>query len=161
MVQTNINTNTGNGVIILKPNNSATWSFNMKVLMSLGILAFFISMGFLMQGLWMILPFSGLELLALFSCLYFCVRENIRAEVITFTNDKVIIEQGRRFAEKSWEYHRLWAKIFVGRDSNTHQPRTIVIRSHGRETELGSFLNGEDKDALVKKLHKLIYPGTA
>ena len=38
-----------------------------------------------------------------------------------------------------------------------HQPPTVVIRSHGKETELGSFLNKADKDALVKKLRKIIY----
>ena len=156
MVQSSINASTGNGVIVLKPNNSATWSFNMKVLMSLGVLAFLISMGFMMQGLWMILPFSGLEIIALFFCLYVCARANIRTEVITFSNDKVIIEQGRTFAEKSLEYPRSWAKIFVNTPANDDHPDKIVIRSHGKETELGSFLNREDKLALVKKLKKII-----
>ena len=125
--------------------------------MSLGVLAFLISMGFLMQGLWMILPFSGLEIAALFSCLYVCTRANIRTEVITFSDDKVIIEQGRTFAEKSWEYPRSWAKIFVNKPQHEGYPDKVVIRSHGKETELGSFLNSEDKAALVKKLRKIVY----
>ena len=157
MVYSEINPDTGTGTIVLKPNNSATWRFNMMVVASLGVLGLLISTFFLIQGLWLIMPFSGLELLALFSCLYVCARANIKAEVITFTDDKVVIEQGRRFAEQSWEYHRTWAKIFVKQAKHEHQPPKVVIRSHGKETELGSFLNKDDKDALVKKLRKIIY----
>jgi uncharacterized membrane protein len=157
MVYSEINPDTGTGTIVLKPNNSATWRFNMMVVASLGVLGLLISTFFLIQGLWLIMPFSGLELLALLSCLYVCARANIKAEVITFTDDKVVIEQGRRFAEQSWEYHRTWAKIFVQQAKHEHQPPKVVIRSHGKETELGSFLNKDDKDALVKKLRKIIY----
>lgn len=157
MVHSEINPGTGNGMIILKPNNSASWHSNMMLLASLAMLALVISTFFLMQGLWLIMPFSGLEVLALFSCLYLCARANIKAEVITFTSDKVVIERGRIFAEKSWEYHRSRTKIFVKRPKLEDHPPKIVICSHGRETELGLFLNSDDKTMLVKKLRKIIY----
>lgn len=157
MVYSDFNPDTGIGYIVLKPNNSATWRFNMLVVASLALLALLISTFFLLQGLWMIAPFSGLELLALLGCLYLCARSNIQTEVIKFSPDKVVIEQGRTFAEKSWEYHRSWAKIFVKKPRHRGHPEQVVIRSHGREVELGSFLNKDDKQALVNKLRKIIY----
>jgi len=66
MVQIDINKNTGNGTIVLKPNNSATWHFNVLIISSLTLLAFLIAGIFLIQGLWLILPFSGLELIMLY-----------------------------------------------------------------------------------------------
>jgi uncharacterized membrane protein len=157
MVYSEFNPHTGNGYIVLKPNNSATWRFNIMVVASLALIGFLISTFFLLQGLWLIAPFSGLEVLALLGCLYLCARSNIQTEVIKFSPDKVIIEQGRTFAEKSWEYHRSWAKIFVRKPRHRGHPDQVVIRSHGKELELGSFLNKDDKEALVKKLRKIIY----
>ena len=157
MVYSEFNPDTGNGIIILKPNNSATWRFNMMIVASLTFIATLISIFFLLQGLWLIAPFSGLEVLALLGCLYLCARSNIQTEVIKFNPDKVIIEQGRSFAERSWEYHRSWAKIFVKKPRHRGYPDQVVIRSHGKEVELGSFLNKEDKQTLVKKLRKIIY----
>ena len=157
MVYSEFNPDTGNGLIILKPNNSATWRFNMTVVASLALLAILISTFFLLQGLWLIAPFSGLEVLALLGCLYLCVRSNIQTEIIKFSPDKVVIEQGRTFAEKSWEYHRSWAKIFVRKPRHKGHPDQIVIRSHGKELELGSFLNKDDKQTLVNKLRVIIY----
>jgi uncharacterized membrane protein len=157
MVYSEFNPDTGNGVIVLRPNNSATWRFNILVVTSLALIAALISTFFLLQGLWLIAPFSGLEVLALLGCLYLCARSNIQTEVIKFKPDKVIIEQGRTFAEKSWEYHRSWAKIFVRKPRLKGRPDRVVIRSHGRELELGSFLNQGDKETLVKKLRIIIY----
>jgi uncharacterized membrane protein len=157
MVYSEFNPDTGNGIIVLRPNNSATWRFNILVVTSLALIAALISTFFLLQGLWLIAPFSGLEVLALLGCLYLCARSNIQTEVIKFKPDKVIIEQGRTFAEKSWEYHRSWAKIFVRKPRLKGRPDRVVIRSHGRELELGSFLNQGDKETLVKKLRIIIY----
>lgn len=157
MVYSEFNPVTGNGYIVLKPNNSATWRFNMMVVASLALIGLLISTFFFVQGLWVIAPFSGLELLMLLTCLYLCTRSNIQTEVIKFSPDKVIVEQGRTFAEKSWEYHRTWAKIFVKKPKHRGHPDQIVIRSHGKELELGSFLNKDDKEALVKKLRHIIY----
>ena len=157
MVYSEFNPDSGSGYIVLKPNNSATWRFNMMVVASLTLVAFLISTFFLLQGLWMIAPFSGLEVLVLLLCLYLCARSNIQTEVIKFSPDKVIVEQGRTFAEQSWEYHRSWAKILVRKPGHRGHPDQIVIRSHGKELELGSFLNEDDKDALVEKLRKIIH----
>ena len=157
MVYSEFNPETGNGYIVLKPNNSGTWRFNMMIVISLAFIGLLISTFFLLQGLWLIAPFSGLEVLALLACLYLCARSNIQTEVIKFSPDKVIIEQGRTFAEKSWEYHRTWAKIFVRKPRHRGHPEQIVIRSHGKELELGSFLNNDDKETLVRKLRKIIY----
>ena len=157
MVYSEFNPDTGSGYIVLKPNNSASWRFNMMVVASLAVLGLLISLFFILQGAWLIAPFSGLEVLALTACLYLCARSNIKAEVIRFSPDKVTVEQGRTFAEKSWEYQRNWAKIFVRKPRHRGHPDQIVIRSHGKELELGSFLNKDDKEQLVKNLRKIIY----
>jgi uncharacterized membrane protein len=92
MVKTEIDQETGNGTIILSPNNSASWSFNMKILGSQALIAVVIAILFIERGLWLILPFSGLEIIALFAGLYHCVRNNFTTEVIRFTDHLLTIE---------------------------------------------------------------------
>jgi len=94
MVYSEFNPDTGSGYIVLKPNNSASWHFNILVVASFALLALLISTFFLLQGLWLIAPFSGLEVLALLGCLYLCARSNIQTEVIKFSPDKVVMNRG-------------------------------------------------------------------
>ena len=157
MVETSINQNTGLATIVLRPNNSASWLFNMKVVTSLAIIALLISSFFALQGLWLIFPFAGLEVGFLAFCLHLRLRANINTEVITFDETSVIIERGSYHAEKSWKYYRMWAKIFVTEPSIRGRPKQIFIRSHGKALELGSFLNKQDKEILINDLKNIIY----
>ncbi len=157
MVETSINENTGLTTIVLKPNNSASWQFNMLILGSLAFILFFISAYYALLGLWLFFPFSGLEIFVLFTCLYLRARANNSTEIITFDQTTVVVERGRYHAEKSWKYHRLWTKIFVKQPTIRGYPKRIYIRSHGKELELGSFLNKQDKEILIKDLKNIIY----
>jgi len=157
MVSTNIDEDAGLATIVLRPNNSASWRFNMIIVSSLALIAFCISTFFALQGLWLIFPFAGLEIVFLFFCLYLRLRANIKVEVITFDETSVTVEQGRYHVEQSWKYHRIWSKVFVKKPESYGRPKQIYIRSHGKELELGSFLNKHDKDILIKDLKTVIY----
>ena len=157
MVETSINKNTGLAVIVLRPNNSSSWKFNMQVVASLAFIALFLSTYLALQGLWVVFPFAVLEIGFLFICLYLRLRANINTEVITFDENTVIVERGCYHAEKTWKYHRMWAKIFVKKPVTRGFPKQIFIRSHGKELELGSFLNKKDKEILIEDLKHIVY----
>jgi uncharacterized membrane protein len=157
MVETSINKNTGLAVIVLRPNNSSSWKFNMQVVASLALIAFFLATYLALQGLWVVFPFAVLEIGFLFICLYLRLRANINTEVITFDENNVIVERGCFHAEKTWKYHRMWAKIFVKKPATHGFPKQIFIRSHGKELELGSFLNKKDKEILIEDLKHIVY----
>lgn len=157
MVETHINETTGLATIVLRPNNSSSWKFNVQIVASLTFIALCISTYFALQGLWLIFPFSGLEVGFLFTCLYLRLRANIRTEVITFDEGTVVVERGSYHAEKTWRYQRMWAKIFVKKPDTRGYPKQVFIRSHGKELELGAFLNKRDKEILIKNLKSIIY----
>ncbi len=157
MVETKINENTGSATIVLRPNNSSSWKFNMQIVASLAFIAICISSYFALKGLWLIFPFAGLEIGFLFACLYYRLRANINTEVITFDDNTVIVDRGAYQVKKSWKYHRMWAKIFVKNPTIRGYPKQIYIRSHGKELELGSFLNKKDKEILIKDLKHIVY----
>jgi uncharacterized membrane protein len=157
MVETSINKNTGLAVIVLRPNNSSSWKFNMQVVASLAFIAFFLATYLALQGFWVVFPFAVLEIGFLFICLYLRLRANINTEVITFDENSVIVERGCYHAEKTWKYHRMWAKIFVKKPVTRGFPKQIFIRCHGKELELGSFLNKKDKEILIEDLKHIVY----
>jgi uncharacterized membrane protein len=157
MVETSFNEDTGSSRIVLRPNNSSSWKFNLQVVASLAVIAFLISAYFALQGLWLVFLFAGLEIGFLTYCLYLRLRANINTEVITFDESSVTIERGCYHAEKSWKYHRMWAKIFVKKPTRYGRPKQVFIRSHGKELELGAFLNSSDKDLLIKDLKDVVY----
>ncbi|MBT8134147.1 MAG: DUF2244 domain-containing protein, partial [Gammaproteobacteria bacterium] len=90
-------------------------------------------------------------------CLYLRVSANFKTEVITFDDSTVVVERGNDYAENTWKYHRLWTKIFVKTPLIRGHPKQIFIRSHGKELELGSFLNKRDKEILIKDLKSVVY----
>lgn len=157
MVQANIDSSTGVGTIVLRPNNSESWRVNKLVVASLACISGMIALWFLWQGLWMVLPFSGLELLWLYLALCLCMRNNIRTEVIVFEDDKVTIERGKRFIEEKSEYPRAWSTILVRQPPFRGHLKQIFIRSHGKEQELGAFLSKSDRETLIQALRRAIY----
>jgi uncharacterized membrane protein len=157
MVETRIDEDTGLTTIILKPNNSSSWQFNMQILASLSAIIFLLSAYFALQGLWLVVPFAFLVIATVYVCLYLRVRDNIKTEIITFNDSTVVVERGRYHAEDTWKYHRLWTKIFVKKPQLRGYPKQIFIRSHGKELELGSFLNKKDKEILIKDLKTVVY----
>jgi len=157
MVETSTNNNTGLTTIVLKPNNSASWQFNMAILGAIAFILLCISSYFAMLGLWLILPFAGLEIIVLYICIYLRLRANNSTEVISFDKTTVIVERGYYHAEKSWRYQRLWTRVFVKQPAFRGHPKRVYIRSHGKELELGSFLNKQDKEVLIKDLKNMVY----
>lgn len=157
MVETRIDKNTGLTTIVLKPNNSSSWQFNKRIVASLAFITLYLSSYFALHGLWLVFPFAGLAIGFLFICLYLRMHANTRTEVITFDENTVLVERGRYHAESSWKYNRLWTKIFVKKPTIRGYPKKVFIRSHGKELELGSFLNKKDKDILIKELKTVVY----
>ncbi|MEE2653797.1 MAG: DUF2244 domain-containing protein, partial [Pseudomonadota bacterium] len=63
MVETQ--TNRDGSQIVLRPNRSASWQSNRRILAAIAGLNLVFASGFLAIGAWMILPFMGLELFLL------------------------------------------------------------------------------------------------
>ena len=108
------------------------------------------------MGAWVILPFSGIEILALTIALYVLARRNARQEVITVDKDQVIIERGITSPAENWRYQRLWSSFHVEKPAGTWSSPIISIRSHGKHLELGTFLNRRDKIKLINTLKYIV-----
>ena len=113
MVEAYIDDHSHTGRIVLKPNASWSWRANLYLLYTLVGISTVIGLAFLLHGAWLVLPYSMLEMSVLFACIYYCVRQCNRQEVITVSEYEVLIQRGIRRPVESWIYHRLWAHFMV------------------------------------------------
>jgi uncharacterized membrane protein len=156
MVIVNIDDNSQTGQIILRPNYSWSWRFNLYILYTLVSISLTIGVAFLAIGAWMVLPYSILGLLLLLVCVYYCLYQCGKQEVITVSQHDVRIEKGRKNPAESWAYKRLWARFMVQSPRHSLDPAVVSIRSYGHELELGSFLNKQDKLELIEQLRRVV-----
>jgi len=77
---------------VVMPNCSMSWQENKIFVASLAFISFSIAGGFALQGLWVILPFAGLEILALTGVLYWTGLQATHLEVISIDADNVHVE---------------------------------------------------------------------
>lgn len=142
--------------IMVMPNRAMPWQHIMMIYLLISGVTISIAFGFFTQGLTLILPFAGLELLALGVVLYISAwRSNIK-EVVNVTEEKIRIEIGRNAPEKTYELDKAWAKVVLERSWNNWYPSRLLLRSHGRQFEIGKFLNEQERQCLEVELKKVI-----
>ena len=157
MVNSQLDQQSQTGRIILTPNFSWSWGANLKFLYTLMGVSMTMSMGFLIVGAWVILPYAILELSALWLAIYYCVCQCNRQEVITILEHEVIIERGVLKRQESTNFNRSWSQFLITRPKRYGDPDIVSIRSHGKEMEIGSFLNKPDKAQLIAHLRRVVY----
>ncbi len=142
--------------VVLRPNQSWTWRANRYLLYTLMTVSGAIAVGFTMNGLWLVLPFTALEMLALLACLAYCVRRAQRQEVLTMTVDDVRLQKGHDKPELEVSYPRFFAHFHV----DTRHPwygLRVALTSRGDEHEIGSFLSEAEKRELLRGLRNVLH----
>jgi|GEM_PF-1904725 len=158
------------GLIILRPDLSLSWQRNVQVFLLIALCSLAIASVFVMQGRWLVLPFSGAVVLLLGASLYVFYRRASRTQLIRLSEHSVIIEQGYHRAEQRVEYPRYWSEFHIESSAPTedsaghkaaelqgiepglqHIPR-VTISSRQQQTELGAFLGYADKQLLIHTL---------
>ncbi len=145
--------------IVLSPNCSITWRDLVLFYLFTCVIALAIGIFFLVQGMWLVLPFSGLEMAALGACLYLTSRKVYRREVITLDHERTRVEKGVRRVDESWEFETAWLRLIDERSGVNQRDRRLAIGSHGNYVEIGGFLGCEEKDALAFQLKDCIIRG--
>ncbi len=138
--------------IVLSPNCSITWRELVLFYLFTCLVAITVGLFFTLQGMWMVPPFSGLEILALGIGLYLTSRKVYRKEVITLDTDRTRIEKGVQRAVQSWEFKTPWVRIIDEPRDGRNSRRRLAIGMHGAVVEVGSFLADSEKDALAFQL---------
>ena len=137
---------------IARPNQSLSWTEAFGFVALLAAVTLSIGLWFLFQGYPLVLPFSGLEVLAVAAAFYIVLRRSEWREVISFTQDVVIVEKGYREPSERAEFQRSWVQVQLERSAYRLHPTRLHLGSHGRRVELGKFLTDGEREELAQEL---------
>lgn len=138
--------------LIVTPNRSLSWRHTVIFFVITCVLALIIGLVFSLQGMWLVLPFSGIEMMALGTALYITARKTHYREVITAIGDSVKIEKGIRNVKQNWVFERNWVRLVDETADVSAGYRKIALGSHGSYVEVGGFLSEMEKDELAFRL---------
>ena len=141
---------------MVRPNRSMTWREAKFFVGGVALASFSIGLYFLWLGYPLVLPFSGLEALAVAVAFYLVLESGEQTELISVTKRKVTIEKGKREPETSIEFDRTWANVSLKHSANRWYPSKLLIGSHGKYVEVGRFLSQGERLSLAKMLINVI-----
>ena len=146
-------------MFVVRPNQSMSVRGMLAVYSGLAAVIVSIGVTCLAIGLPLVLPFSGAELFVLGAAFYLTARRGEVREVITVSADAVAVESGNRGPETRAEFQRYWAGVVLERPRYGWYPSRLLIRSHGRQVEVGKFLNEQERRGLALELRAALRYG--
>jgi uncharacterized membrane protein len=103
-------------------------------------------------GAWPVIPFAGMEVVALGAALVWHARRVGEFERISLQDGLLVVEVAEQNRLLRHEFNPRWARVDVatGRDTK------LTLRSHGRELEIGRHLDGTRRRRLAADLRRLL-----
>lgn len=141
---------------IIMPNRAMPWLQQVYLFSIIAAFSMGIGVGFYLQGLTLILPFAGIELAALAIALYVSAWRGGRKEVIRITHERVQVESGIDKPDTEVEFDKTWLQVVLVKPKIRWYPSQLMLRSHGRQMEIGSFLNEEERKGLAIVLRQAL-----
>ena len=158
MVSSTVDSN-HNWRIVIRPNRSLTRRQLQLVFLVIAVICLSIASAFAVLGMWPVLPFAGAEVIAVGIGFYLSAAGGKETEVVSVNSDEVAVEKGHSQLTERWVLQRAWAQIRLLPPRIRWYPTRLVIRSHGREVELGGFLNEDERRQLAGELRDAIADG--
>ena len=137
---------------VIQPNRSMTWREAKFFVAGVTATCLAIGLYFWYLGYPMVLPFSGLEALAVGVAFYLVLRAGENTEVVTVSARQVIVEKGKREPEQRFSFDRTWANVWLKQSRNRWYPSLLLLGSHGQFVEIGRFLSEGERKSLAKML---------
>jgi uncharacterized membrane protein len=139
-------------VLVLLPNRSMSWRQNRWLIALLGGFTLIIALVWTVVGAWVILPFAGIEVMALAAGLYYVSWKLHLRQVVRITASSVTVEEGRKTPIKRWQLDS--AALAIEAPAHPWDAPAITLYDRVQQVSLGSFLNREDSELLIELLQE-------
>jgi uncharacterized membrane protein len=140
----------------IKRNCSASPRQLALVLASLIAVSFAIGLGFAVFGLWMVLPFVGLELVAVAAAFVCYGRHAADFEHIDVENGELRLQRvdGARRVERGWP--AVWARVEVVQETGILGHPRVFVGVRDERLEVGRLLVDDRRLELAKELRQAL-----
>jgi uncharacterized membrane protein len=116
---------------------------------SLAAFTLIVAVVFSALGAWLILPFAGLETAALFLAWRWVMQHAQDSEQLVIRGDEVTLAVREQSRTRQYEFNRAWAQLVVQQQARVVR---LALRSHGKEVEVGRYLDNGSKQRLARAL---------
>lgn len=138
---------------LIKRNCSASPTQLAAVFGSLVVVSLAFGAVFAALGLWMVLPFVGLEIVAVAAAFLCYGRHAADAERIELTAETLTVEQIEAEQRRRWEFDRRRVRVEVDERGKGWGARVRVrLASRGEQVEIGRHLLDEKRAVLAREL---------
>jgi uncharacterized membrane protein len=138
--------------IELRPNKSSSLRQNLLFFGMLSIICITFGVGFFIVGAPLILPFAGLEILALITIIKLNRDWSNQLQILAIDKLHVKITNNKR----KKIYDRFLSKFLIQEKNGA---KVILLQSRKEQIEIGRFLTADEKDELIailkRKVHEL------
>ena len=137
---------------LLRPTRSMTWPQAKRFVLLVAAVSALIGGTYAYLGFWLVMPFSGLEALAVAAAFYLVLRDGERRELVRIEGERLVIETGKRELEHRHEFNCVWVRVHLARSRYRNHPTRLYVGSHGRAIELGRFLSEHERETFSQSL---------
>lgn len=138
--------------ITLRPNCSASWAENRRILVTLSLVSLFAAAGLLAMGAWLVFPSLALAI----TCMGYLLRqlsvkqagEQQHIDIGDAALDLEIVSD----AQRHWHWSRAGSRILLTEQRYPNDPLEIALCHRGEIVRVGAFLNREDSTILLHLL---------
>jgi len=143
---------------VISPSFQADWTASVWLLALLGTVLFSVAVFFTTMGLWLIIPFAGLEFVFVAWCLHWSAERSLDKNVITIDDVTVKIEKGRRQRSSTIELDKIWCEVILDTLPRKWQQTRLFVRCKNDRIEFAEFLDSTEQKALARELRQIIGP---
>jgi uncharacterized membrane protein len=141
-------------VLLVRPNRSMNWQQNRWLIAVLGGFTLVIALFWTVAGAWVILPFAGIEVAALYLGLHYVSWKLHLRQVVRIDTEGISVDEGHNFPRRHWRLEREQAAIAIVAAQHPWDAPGIVLYDRSQQIELGSFLNKEEAGQLIEELRE-------
>lgn len=154
MISVHTDANSGTTRITLLPNRSADWRQARWLLLLLAIPVAAVAIGWSLAGMWVILPFAGIEFSLVAFFMYHVSRQTLRRQEIRLTDKSITVVSGLSYPERFCHSSRQAARVSLLEPEKPTDLVRIHLYTASGHCELGRFLGHADRARLANLLHQ-------
>lgn len=112
---------------------------------------------FLATGAWPVTGFMGLDVLLVWWAFRKSFADGNRGERITISGDAVRLQRFvRDMTTEDMTFNRRWLHVSIDVDDERELVGKLILASHGKATEIASFLGAEERLSLAQALRRAL-----
>lgn len=141
-------------ILTLQPNRSANWQQNKIIIMVMTAFVMIIATAWSVAGVWIILPFAGLEVGLLAFLTYRVSYSSYQKQIITIDDDTLTFHAGVYYPKCYLSFNKNKITVKTVEPKNEFEQTHISLFDEHQSITIGQFLNQGDRETTLAHFKK-------